>query len=292
MASHRSRRWKSGSAPLIFTASFHTTDCRPSFGFQWNLTNVDSPAALTKRNVWTPKPSMNRNERGIARSDIVHITMWVASGISEMKSQKLSCADWACGKPAVGRLLHRVDEVGELDGVLDEEHRDVVADEIPVALLGVELDGEAADVAGQVERALVAGDGREAHEHRGPLAGPLEQVGSGDVGQRLVGLEEAVGAEPAGVDDPLGDALVVEVEDLLPEVEVLEQRRAALAGLERVLVVGDRHALLGRQAGPSPPATWWVSPPGRVSSIRSAAVAVSGAVDRGLGRTTSSCAAG
>ena len=29
--------------------------------------------------------------------------------------------------------------------------------------------------------------------------------------------------------------------------------------------------------GRSPPATWWVSPPGRVSSMRSAAVAVSGA---------------
>ena len=93
MASHRSRRWKSGSAPLIFTASFQTTDCRPSIGFQWNFTNVDRPAAFTNRKVWTPKPSMNRNDLGMARSDIVHITMWVASGIREMKSQKLSWAD-------------------------------------------------------------------------------------------------------------------------------------------------------------------------------------------------------
>ena len=36
---------------------------------------------------------------------------------------------------AIGFHLHGVDEVGELDRVLDEEHRDVVADEIPVALL-------------------------------------------------------------------------------------------------------------------------------------------------------------
>ena len=64
-------------------------------GFQWNFTNVDAPASLTKRKVWTPKPSMNRNERGMARSDIVHITMCVASGIKEMKSQKLSWADCA-----------------------------------------------------------------------------------------------------------------------------------------------------------------------------------------------------
>ena len=114
---------------------------------------------------------MKRNERGIARSDIAHISMCVDSGMSETKSQKLSCAVCACGKPAVGLLLRRVDQVGELDRVLDEEHRDVVADEVPVALLRVELDREAAHVAREVGRALVAGDGREAHERRRLLAG-------------------------------------------------------------------------------------------------------------------------
>ena len=50
-------------------------------------------------------------------------------------------------------------------------------------------------------------------------------------------------AEAAGVDDALGDALVVEVEDLLAEVEVVEQRGATVADAQRVLVVGDGHAL-------------------------------------------------
>jgi hypothetical protein len=45
--------------------------------------------------------------------------------------------------------------------------------------------------------------------------------------------------------DALGDALVVEVGDLLAQDEVFQQRRAAQAGLQRVLVVGDRHALVG-----------------------------------------------
>ena len=99
---HRSRRWKSGSAPLILTASFHITDCRPSTGFQWNLTYVDAPSALTKRKLWTPKPSMKRNDRGTARSDMTHMIMCIDSGISETKSQKLSCADWAWGKSRSG----------------------------------------------------------------------------------------------------------------------------------------------------------------------------------------------
>ena len=74
-------------------------------GFQWNFTKVDSPPALTSRNVWTPKPSMNRNERGIARSDMIHISMCVDSGISETKSQKLSWAVCACGNPRSGSCL-------------------------------------------------------------------------------------------------------------------------------------------------------------------------------------------
>jgi len=38
-------------------------------------------------------------------------------------------------KAAVGFHFYGMDEVGEFDGILDEEHRDVVADQIPVAFL-------------------------------------------------------------------------------------------------------------------------------------------------------------
>lgn len=48
---------------------------------------------------------------------------------------------------AVRFHLYRVDQVGELDRVLDEEDRDVVADQVPVAFAGVELHREAANVA-------------------------------------------------------------------------------------------------------------------------------------------------
>jgi hypothetical protein len=49
----------------------------------------------------------------------------------------------------------------------------------------------------------------------------------------------------AGVDDALGDALVIEVGDLLPEVEVLHEGRPALAGLQRMIGVGQPQALRG-----------------------------------------------
>ena len=223
MASHRSRRWKSGSAPLILTASFQTTDCRPCFGFQWNLTKVDLPCGVDQPE-GVDAEALHEAERprdrpvGHDPHDHVH-----ALGRERDEVPDVVVGGRRLREAAVRLLLEGVDHVGELDRVLDEEDRDVVADEVPVALLGVELDGEAADVAGQVGRALVAGDGREADERRRLLALALEEVGPGDVGERAVVLEVAVDAEAAGVDDALGDALVVEVEDLLAEVEVFQQ---------------------------------------------------------------------
>ena len=160
---------------------------------------------------------------------MTHISMCVVSGISETKSQNVSCADAACGIAVVRLGLHRMDEIRELHRVLDEEHRDVVADEIPVAFVGVELDGEAAHIARRVGRAAFAGDRREAHEYRRALAGFGEDRGARQLGERLVALEIAVRARAARMHDALGNALMVEVRDLLAEDEVFEQRRARAA---------------------------------------------------------------
>ena len=148
---------------------------------------------------------------------------------------------------AVRLHLHRMDQIGELDRVLDEEHRDVVADQIEVAFLGIELDGEAAHVARQVDRAGAAGDGGEPHEDLGLLLRVLQEAGLGELGERFRRLEIAVRAGAARMHDTLGDALMVEMRDLLAQDEIFEQARAALAALERILVVGDRRSLVGRE---------------------------------------------
>jgi hypothetical protein len=38
-------------------------------------------------------------------------------------------------------------EIWELDGILNEKHRDVVSNNVPVAFLGVELDSESTNIA-------------------------------------------------------------------------------------------------------------------------------------------------
>ena len=79
----------------------------------------------------------------------------------------------------------------------------------------------------------------EKRTNTGVLSRRLEGRGARELGERLVALEVAVGRRAARVHDALGDALVVEVGDLLAQDEVLEQRGPAQPGLQRVLVVGD-----------------------------------------------------
>ena len=148
---------------------------------------------------------------------------------------------------AVRLHLHGVDQVGKLDGILDEEHRNIVADEVEVAFLGIELDGEAAHVARQVDRAGAAGDGGEPHEDLGLLLRVLQEGRLGELGERFRRLEIAMRPGAARMHDTLGDALMVEMRDLLAQDEIFEQARAALAALERILIVGDRRSLVGRE---------------------------------------------
>src|SRR5262249_36695219 len=113
----------------------------------------------------------------------------------------------------------------------------------------IELHGKAADVTRQVRRALVAGHGREAYEDRGLLPGALKEVSLGNVSQRRIVLEISTRPEAAGMYHPLGDALMVEVEELLAEVKIFERRGAACTDPERILVVGDGDPLLSGQDG-------------------------------------------
>ena len=53
----------------------------------------------------------------------------------------------------------------------------------------------------------------------------------------------------ARVDDAFGDAFMVEMKDLFPEMRVFEQRGTARAGFKTVLIVGHRDALFGSQRG-------------------------------------------
>jgi hypothetical protein len=58
-----------------------------------------------------------------------------------------------------GIRLQGVDDVRELDGVTDEEDREIVSHEIPIAVFGVELHRKAARVSGGLGAVASADDG-------------------------------------------------------------------------------------------------------------------------------------
>jgi len=149
------------------------------------------------------------------------------------------------GKAAVGLGLHRMDQVGELDRVLDEEDGDIVADQIPIALPGVEFYGKAAHVAGDIGGALAPGHGGKAAEQRRLFADPLEDVGARQFRDGLGQLEMAVDAIAARMDDAFRDPLMIEMKDFLAHDLVFDQGPAAGMALQAILVVGYRNPLLG-----------------------------------------------
>ena len=55
--------------------------------------------------------------------------------------------------------------------------------------------------------------------------------------------QRPVGCGTPGVHDPLGNALVIEVGDLLAQMEVLEQRGSALTGFERMVGIRQPNTL-------------------------------------------------
>src|SRR5215813_7521345 len=87
-----------------------------------------------------------------------------------------------------------VNEVAKFFGVLDKKHRGVVPDQVPVAVLGVELHRKTARIALRVGAAFFASDRGEAYEYPRLLADLAEQLGPG-VGRDVVrDRKRAIGA--------------------------------------------------------------------------------------------------
>src|ERR1017187_8997300 len=118
------------------------------------------------------------------------------------------------GSAGIGSTLLGVDEGGELGGVPDEENRCVVADQVVVAFLRVEFQGEAPGVSNSVRKTLLTGDGREAGHHRRACA-LLQEVGLAPLTYVLGGLKESESPVALGVHHMFGNPFPIEVGHLL-----------------------------------------------------------------------------
>ena len=148
-------------------------------------------------------------------------------------------------KSAIRLLLGSMDQVRKLYRVLDEEYRDVVPNDVPITLLGVDLDREAPYIARQIGRTLVPCHRRETHEERCLLTGTLKQISFRNIRLRFVIFEEPVRSKTPRVNDSLRDAFMIEMKNLLPEMEILQRSRSAGTDFQGVLIISYRDSLLG-----------------------------------------------
>jgi len=144
----------------------------------------------------------------------------------------------------VRAALLRTDEVLELHQIPQEEHRGVVADDVEVALRGVEPQRETARVTPGVWAAPLTGHRRKPDQGFSLHPG-LEHRSAGEPADIGGHLEVAEGTRSLGVGLTLGDTLPVEVGHLLNQIVVLQQDGAVRTDGQRMLVTGDRDTGIG-----------------------------------------------
>jgi hypothetical protein len=96
----------------------------------------------------------------------------------------------------------------------------IVADDVPVALVGVHAYSEPSGVTNSIGGPTTTTDGREPNIRRCGLAGVGKDLGGGEAGERSVELELSKGAGTTSMDSTLGDTLVVKVGDLFAVVVI------------------------------------------------------------------------
>ena len=140
-------------------------------------------------------------------------------------------------------------QVGEFARVAQEEHGRVVADHIPVAFFGIELQRKAADIAFRIGCAALACHGGETGEHLGFLADFAEDFGAGVFCNVVRHGERTERARTFGVHTAFGYHFAHEVGEFFIQPQILRQQRSTRAGGQAILIVGNGGAVVHGQVG-------------------------------------------
>src|SRR5277367_681830 len=145
--------------------------------------------------------------------------------------------------------LLAMDEIGKLKRVADEEHGRVVADHVPISVLGVELKRKAPDVALGIRGASLACDCGETDQQVRLLSDAVEQAGFAISRNVVRHGKYAVRAGSLSVHHPFRHTLSVLMRQLLEQVIVLQENRAMRSSRFGILVVRDSRTSRSCQHG-------------------------------------------
>ena len=134
-----------------------------------------------------------------------------------------------------GHTLLRVDEVGELDGIANEEDRSVITYKVVIAFGGVEFHRETAGVTPSIGGAGLARHGRKTNQQLGFNA-RLKERRTGVLRNIFGGFKVAVCAGSLCVHHTLGHTLTVELSELFNSVSIVQNDGTIGAHGERMII--------------------------------------------------------
>ena len=105
-------------------------------------------------------------------------------------------------------------EVGEFDGILDEKHRNVVSNNIPISLVRVEFDRDASYISHGVRTTSASLYCGKAEENWGITGCVSKNSGMAHIFSTFIESEIAKGARSARMNDTLRNPLMVKTVDL------------------------------------------------------------------------------
>ena len=118
-----------------------------------------------------------RTRYGAGQTLTTHEHVGAFRGQRDQNPRTYACAVCACGETAIRLLLRSVDQVRKFNSVLDKEDWNIVANQVPIAFLCVEFDGEPPDIAelDQKNRHF-HGHGRESRTNTGVFSPTLLRI--------------------------------------------------------------------------------------------------------------------
>ena len=136
--------------------------------------------------------------------------------------------------------LHRMVKVRKLQRIANEEHRRVVAHQVPVALIGIELDRKTANVALRISSASLARHRREPHKHISTLAHRGKKARTCIVRYIVRNGEMSESPAPLSMHTTFRNHLTVEMRQLLHHPQILKQHRSAPSRSQRIAIILHR----------------------------------------------------
>ena len=130
-----------------------------------------------------------------------------------------------------------MDNIGEFDGISDEEYGQVVTYYVVITFPGIEFDRKPSGVACRFGRSLGVNNCRNSHKYRGVLTLLLEEFCTGILTDIAVGFKIAIGTCSPGMHHPFWSSFTIEMGQFLYELVVLKKSWPSFTSREGALVI-------------------------------------------------------